>query len=192
MKFELPHLILASGSPRRAGLLEAVGWGFSKRSADIDESEIEGESPEGYVCRLARSKAEKIASEYSDALVLGADTTVVLEGQIIGKPLDLEDAAKMLKRLSGKWHDVLTGTALVKVAAGEKEARVAYERTRVKFRELNDSEIGFLVRFGEPMDKAGAYAVQAQAALFIERIDGDYWNVTGLPVHLVYRLWQEF
>ncbi|MDQ3798397.1 MAG: Maf family protein [Acidobacteriota bacterium] len=192
----LPKLILASGSPRRAEILTAVGWQFTKRVADIDESELPGETPENYVQRLAREKAEAVARLLSEqeenVLVLGADTTVVINDEIIGKPSDFAEAREMLGKLSGNRHDVLTGVALVKVSARQLETRVAFERTSVKFAEMSEAEIGFLVEKGEPLDKAGAYAVQAQAALFIEGIEGDYWNVVGLPVHLVYRLMLNF
>jgi len=181
---DLPKLILASGSPRRSEILNSVGWNFTKHSADIDESELEGESPENYVVRLAREKAEAVAGHYPDDIVLGADTTVVIDHQIIGKPLDLDDARRMLKMLSGKWHEVLTGVAIAK----KGETQSAMERTRVKFAAMNDAEIEFLTLNGNPLDKAGAYAVQAQAALFIEGIEGDYWNVVGLPIKLVYDL----
>src|SRR5215204_523568 len=189
---KLPKLILASASPRRAEILTSVGWKFTKDSADIDESERAGESPEDYVQRLAREKAEAVARKHTDAIVLGADTTVVIDHQIIGKPVDLTDAKRMLKMLSGNWHEVLTGVALVKTdpqsAIRNPKSVVAIQSTRVKFAEMSDEEIEFLAENGEPLDKAGAYAVQAQAALFIEGIEGDYWNVVGLPVSLVYEL----
>jgi septum formation protein len=184
----LPKLILASGSPRRAEILTSVGWAFEKQTADVDESVLPGETPEEYVCRLAREKAEAVAKRHENALVLGADTTVVINNEIIGKPVDMDDARQMLRKLSGNRHEVLTGAALTKVTAGNLETRVAYERTGVRFAEMTDVEIEFLVAKGEPLDKAGAYAVQAQAALFIEGIEGDYWNVVGLPVNLVYEL----
>jgi septum formation protein len=187
----LPKLILASGSPRRSEILTSVGWTFEKQSADVDESVLPGETPEEYVCRLAREKAEAVAKLHETALVLGADTTVVIDNEIIGKPVDLDDARQMLRKLSGNRHEVLTGVALAKISEGNLETRVAYERTGVKFSELTDAEIEFLVAKGEPLDKAGAYAVQAQAALFIEGIEGDYWNVVGLPVNLVYSLMQK-
>lgn len=180
----LPKLILASGSPRRAEILTSVGWEFIKDVPDIDESEREGESAADYVRRLAIEKASKTAERHSDIIVLGADTTVVLNGKIIAKPTDLEDARRMLKELSGNWHNVLTGIALVK----NGNVRSAVQSTNVKFVEMSDDEIELLVQKGEPLDKAGAYAVQAQAALFIEKIEGDYWNVVGLPVNLVYAL----
>ena len=181
-------LILASGSPRRAEILAAVGWKFEKEVADVDETEFPGEKPDEYVLRLAKIKAETVAANHENAFVLGADTIVVIDNQIIGKPKDFDDARRMLKMLSGNWHEVLTGVALVKVSEGNSEIRVDLQRTRVKFAEMNDEEIQFLVEKGEPLDKAGAYAVQAQAALFIEEIAGDYWNVVGLPINLVYNL----
>ena len=181
---KLPELILASGSPRRAEILAAVGWTFTKDVPDIDESERPGESAEDYVVRLARTKAEEIARGHKGRIVLGADTTVVIGGQIIGKPADYADAERMIRLLSGNWHDVLTGIAVV--ADGTTLSDI--QRTRVKFAPMTDAEIRFLVEEGDPLDKAGAYAVQAQAALFIEGIEGDYWNVVGLPVRLVYEL----
>ncbi len=141
--------------------------------------------------RLAREKAETVAANYENALVLGADTIVVIENRIIGKPKDFDDARQMLKMLSGNWHEVLTGAALVKFTGGKFESKVDLQRTRVKFAELSEAEIEFLVEKGEPLDKAGAYAVQAQAALFIEEIQGDYWNVVGLPINLIYKLLKE-
>ena len=180
----LPKLILASASPRRAEILTAVGWEFEKQITDIDESVIEGETPEDYVQRLAAEKARVIAEKNADALVLGADTTVVIDEKIIGKPADFDEAGEMLKILSGNWHDVLTGVSIVK----NSETLVDFQRTSVKSAEMNDAEIEFLVQKGKPLDKAGAYAVQEQAALFIEKIEGDYWNVVGLPVNMVYSL----
>jgi septum formation protein len=184
----LPKLILASGSPRRSEILSAVGWEFEKDVPEIDEAILNGESPEEYVVRLARSKAVAIAERHPGRIVLGADTTVVIGGEIIGKPMDISGAERMIRMLSGNWHDVLTGIA---VAANGKTVD-DIQRTRVKFAPMNDEEIKFLVEKGDPLDKAGAYAVQAQAALFIEGIEGDYWNVVGLPVRLVYTLVSRF
>lgn len=184
---KLPKIILASGSPRRSEILNSVGWEFEKDVPDVDESERNGESAADYVRRLAEEKAAKIAERHKDIMVLGADTTVVLDGKIIAKPTDLDDARRMLKELSGNWHEVLTGVAIVK----NNDVRSAVQSTRVKFDEMRDDDIELLVQKGEPLDKAGAYAVQAQAALFIEKIEGDYWNVVGLPVNLVYKLVRE-
>jgi septum formation protein len=195
----LPKLILASASPRRAEILRSVGWEFTKDVADIDETELPGEMPDDYVQRLAREKAEAVARKYESAIVLGADTIVVIDDRIIGKPKDLADARRMLGLLSGNWHEVLTGVAIVQkiekppqvsgVTFGFADTTIVdFQKTRVKFAEMSEKEINFLVEKGAPLDKAGAYAVQAQAALFIEEIQGDYWNVVGLPVSLVYRL----
>jgi septum formation protein len=164
--------------------MNSVGWEFIKAVPDIDESEIVGEPADVYVQRLAREKAEAVAASHPGQIVLAADTTVVIDGRIIGKPLDVEDARRMLEMLSGNWHEVLTGIAVMKNGSAE----VGLQRTRVKFASMNENEINFLVAEGDPLDKAGAYAVQAQAALFIEGIEGDYWNVVGLPIHLVYEL----
>lgn len=184
---ELPKLVLASSSPRRIEILTSVGWQFKHEAADIDEDVKGGESPTVYVERLAREKAETVARGRSNEMVLGADTTVVVRGQMLGKPVDIDDARRMLRALAGDWHEVLTGIAVV----SEGITRTAIQVTRVKFSEMTAAEIDFLAERGDPLDKAGAYAVQAQAALFIEKIDGDYWNVVGLPVSLVYRLIME-
>jgi septum formation protein len=181
---KLPPLVLASGSPRRAEILNSVGWEFTKAVPDVDESERSGEAPEDYVQRLAVEKAAAVSHLHPGSVVLAADTTVVVDKRILGKPIDLDDARRMLRELSGRWHDVLTGVAVVKNGSPS----VGIERTGVKFVEMAEREIEFLARMGDPLDKAGAYAVQAQAALFIEAIRGDYWNVVGLPVSLVYRL----
>lgn len=181
---ELPKLVLASGSPRRVEILRSVGWDFTKDSPDIDESRLPNELPSDYVRRLAKEKAETIAARHPNEIVLGADTTVVIGGEIIGKPTDLEDARRMVAMLSGNWHEVLTGVAIVR----NGNSSLGLQSTRVKFISMSDTEIDFLVEKGDPLDKAGAYAVQAQAALFIEAIEGDYWNVVGLPISLVYRM----
>lgn len=180
----LPRLVLASGSPRRAEIMNSVGWTFIKSVPDVDESVIDGEEPEDYVQRLAGEKALAVASSHPGEIILAADTTVVIDGEIIGKPIDLDDARAMISKLSGNWHEVLTGVAV----ARNGDERIGMQRTRVKFAPMTDAEIDFLVEKGDPLDKAGAYAVQAQAALFIEGIEGDYWNVVGLPISLVYRL----
>lgn len=180
----LPKLVLASGSPRRAEIMNAVGWEFTKDVPDIDESQRDGEDADTYVRRLAREKAEAVAAAHPKQIVLAADTTVVIDHQIIGKPTDLEDARRMLRMLSGNWHEVFTAIAVMKNGRTE----VGLQRTRVKFATMTEDEIDFLVIDGDPLDKAGAYAVQAQAALFIEGIEGDYWNVVGLPIGLVYEM----
>jgi len=181
---ELPKLVLASGSPRRAEILRSVGWEFVKNAPDVDESLLDGESPEDYVARLAVEKAQVVAASHPGEIVLGADTTVVVNGEIIGKPEDLEDACRMIEMLKDNSHEVLTGVAVVRNGS----VSTGLQRTRVDFSQMSEAEITFLVEKGDPLDKAGAYAVQAQAALFIEGIEGDYWNVVGLPIGLVYRL----
>ena len=184
------RLVLASASPRRAEILRAVGWEFEVAAANVDESARDGETPAAYVERLAREKAGAVAGTRLFGLVLGADTVVVADEHVLGKPRDAEDARRMLRLLRGRWHEVLTGVALVR--AEDSRAVVAHERTRVRFAEMTDEEIDWYVATGEPADKAGAYAVQGRAALFVEGIEGDYWNVVGLPVRLVYRLAGEF
>jgi septum formation protein len=181
---ELPKLVLASGSPRRAEILRSVGWDFVNDVPDVDESELQGEGPEDYVVRLAATKAGAVAARHPDEIVLGADTTVVIGDEIVGKPTDLADARRMIEMLKGDSHEVLTGVAVVKNGS----TITGLQRTRVDFSRMSEAEINFLVETGNPLDKAGAYAVQAQAALFIEGIEGDYWNVVGLPIGLVYRI----
>ena len=188
----MKKLLLASGSPRRAEILRAVGWPFEAFVTHIDETLLAGERAEDAVKRLALEKAEAAAAaqQQTQLLVLGADTTVVVDAEILAKPQDDGDARRMLRLLSGRWHDVLTGVALVRTGS-EGLRTVAYERTQVRFGAMSDEEIDWYVKSGESMDKAGAYAVQGRAALFIEEIRGDYWNVVGLPVRLVYKLIKE-
>jgi len=164
--------------------LNSVGWSFSKAVPDIDESERPGELPEDYVQRLAAEKAAVAARNFPGEIVLAADTTVVIDDQIIGKPADIDDAKRMIGLLSGRRHEVLTGVAIARNGV----SKVGMQRTGVIFNKMTEQEIDFLAERGDPLDKAGAYAVQAQAALFIERIEGDYWNVVGLPISLVYRM----
>lgn len=183
-------LVLASSSPRRTEILTAVGWPFEAQAAHIDETRLEGEPPEDFVSRLAREKAERVAGARLFGLVLGADTTVVVDGHILEKPRDEEDARRMLKLLSERWHEVLTGVALVSAESGRVASGL--ERTRVRFAAMTDEEIAWHVETGSVLDKAGAYAIQGRAALFIEGIEGDYWNVVGLPVRLVYELARKF
>jgi septum formation protein len=180
-------LVLASASPRRRELLAQAGFAFSVRAAEIPEDPHANEDPIAYVTRLAREKAEavfrQISSEESapPQVVLGADTTVTLDNQILGKPADASDAARMLRLLSGRTHLVMTGVAVVT----PQNAEVAAEVTAVRFLTLSDREIEDYVATGEPMDKAGAYAIQGRAARWIPRIEGCYFNVVGLPLALV-------
>jgi len=185
-------LVLASASPRRRELLSQAGFSFEVHPTQIPEDPIPGENPVAYVTRLAREKAEAVYAEITKAAaseqrasaalqVLGADTTVTLDDQILGKPADSADAARMLRLLSGRTHRVITGVALVTANSTE----VASETTTVQFLALSDEEIAAYIATGEPMDKAGAYAIQGHAARWIPRIDGDYFNVVGLPIALV-------
>lgn len=178
------RLILASGSPRRAELLRAAGIPFDVFPVDVEERFRTGENPEHAVARLAEAKAVAAAASHPDAAVLGADTTVVVRGEALAKPADNEDAARMLRMLSGCSHDVLTGVCLL--SQGRRLVHV--EPTRVRMAQLGESEIAWYVSTGEPFDKAGGYAVQGLASRFIEGIDGSYSNVVGLPISRVYEL----
>ncbi len=184
----LPRLILASSSPRRRELLETAGWDILVEAAHVDESLLPGESPKPYVGRLAREKALAVAHRHAgeSALVLGADTTVACQGEILGKPGDPEEARRMLRTLSGNIHDVHTGVCLTDTEG--RFERWAVETTQVWFARLSDAEIEAYLDSGEPFDKAGAYAIQGRAAQFIPRIEGSWSNVVGLPLHLV-RAW---
>jgi septum formation protein len=177
--------VLASASPRRAELLGNAGFTFSIEPADVDETPADGERPEEYVRRIAREKALKVSAAHPNGtLVLGADTTVVVNGVILGKPQDDEDAARMLQSLSGVVHEVLTGVALVS-AGGVEEA---LQRTRVRLLPLSSEEIAWYIATGEPAGKAGAYAIQGRAARFVDWIEGSWSNVVGLPVATVYQM----
>ena len=175
------NLILASRSPRRSELLAAAGISFEVLAADLDETPHANEAPEAYVERLAIEKARAVLALRPGATVLGADTTVVIDGLILGKPENDADATDMLRRLRGRAHDVFTGVAIVSDAG----VRSAVERTRVWFDPLTDEDISWYVASGEPVDRAGAYAIQGLASRFIPRIEGSYTNVVGLPVALV-------
>jgi septum formation protein len=179
-------LILASASPRRAEILRTVGWQFEALPADIDESRSAGEDAVTYVERVAWAKAEGAALRVPGSTILGADTVVVIENEILGKPRDDEDARRMLRLLRDRWHQVLTGVALINGEAAS--AKVAHEVTEVRFAAMSEDEIGWYVATGEPRDKAGAYAIQGQGARFIKEIRGDYFNIVGLPVRLLYEL----
>lgn len=179
-------LILASASPRRAELLTNAGFSFTVQPADVDETPLEGENPEEYVLRVARAKAQTVAASCrkSGNIVLGADTTVVVEGQILAKPADRDDAIRMLKSLSGRVHDVFTGIALVSDEAELTEV----VGTRVRLLPITDDEIIWYVETGEAEGKAGAYGIQGRAARFIDRIEGSWSNVVGLPIATVHQM----
>ncbi len=176
--------VLASQSPRRKQLLERLDLAFEVHPSDADETLPPDISPEDAVRLLAKQKAEAVAPKHPDALTLGADTIVVLNGDVLGKPTDTSEAIAMLERLSGRSHTVHTGLALV--YAGR--TITAHEATEVTFALLTDEEIAAYVQTGSPMDKAGAYGIQDDlGALFVERVRGDYYNVVGLPLHRLYR-----
>jgi septum formation protein len=200
-------LVLASASPRRQELLRNAGISFTVHPADIDEKQIPGESAVDCAERLAREKALAVWRVRPQDLVLGADTIVAVDDAILGKPRNAEDAARMLRMLSGRVHRVITGVCLVKpvlsseypvpsviVAGGDEDAdktrkvTIASEMTLVTMSEISDEEIRAYVASGEPMDKAGAYAIQGMASRWIPRIEGDYSNVVGLPVALVWKM----
>ena len=197
-------LVLASASPRRRELLTQAGFSFQVHPAHLPEEPNPGEDPIAYVTRLAREKAQAVFDELTAAsaahreagsaaaqeieglegeplVVLGADTTVTLDNHILGKPADAADAARMLRLLSGRTHQVITGVALVTASSAEAAAEV----TAVRFLTISDEEIAAYIATGEPMDKAGAYAIQGRAARWIPRIEGCYFNVVGLPIALV-------
>lgn len=180
-------LILASQSPRRKQLLTNAGFEFTVRTADVDETPKPHENPEDYVQRLAREKAAAVACAPGE-IVLGADTAVVVKGEILGKPRDALDAARMLAALQGRKHEVLTGVCL---RSTDKTCH-DYASTEVWFLPMNEADIQDYVRSGEPLDKAGGYAIQGLASKFIERIHGPYSNVVGLPVSLVWRMLRAF
>ena len=175
-------LVLASASPRRREILDLAGIPCSVRPADVDESRSAGETPGDYVRRLAEAKARAV--QQPGETVLGADTVVVTGGRMLGKPRDAADALRMLGLLSGRVHEVITGVCLLR----DEDCQTVSETTKVTFSELSDSEIATYVATGEPLDKAGAYGIQGGASKFIERIDGCYFNVVGLPIARVYRL----
>jgi septum formation protein len=179
-------LVLASKSPRRQQILRDAGITFVVRSADVPEVRRPGESPADYVRRLAQQKAFAVTMA-PDEVVLGADTVVVVEGQVLEKPADARDAMRMLALLSGREHEVITGICLRSDARKIVDAAT----TRVRFVPLTREEMEAYVASGEPMDKAGAYAIQGLASKFIDRIEGSYSNVVGLPMALVYRLLKE-
>ena len=171
-------MILASRSPRRAELLAAAGIPFEVLAIDVDETPIAGEDPKAYVLRLAIDKASRVAAVRPGEVVLGADTTVVIDGRILGKPADAAEAVEMLRMLRGRMHEVFTGVAIVDGSG----VRSAVDTTRVWFDAMTDEDISAYVASGEPLDRAGAYAIQGLASRFIPRIEGSYTNVVGLPV----------
>ncbi|MDO3410184.1 Maf family protein [Saccharibacillus sp. CPCC 101409] len=185
-------LLLASGSPRRRELLALLGLPFEVRVSDADESTPEEWTPERIVTELARRKAEAVAAaaDASGAVVIGSDTIVVLDGTVLGKPEDGRQAAEMLRSLSGRTHDVYTGVACIGIPDGRIFSD--FSRSRVTMREIRETEIEAYIASGEPMDKAGSYAVQGLGAVFIERIEGDYHAIMGLPLNLLHGMLEQF
>jgi septum formation protein len=181
-----PVLVLASASPRRRQLLASLGLHPEIRPAHIDESARDGERPVEYVARVAREKAEAVAAP--GELVLAADTTVRLGERLLGKPANPAEARSMLAAIAGREHEVLTGVALLE--AGGKPATVV-ESTRVRMAPMSEEEIRWYAETGEPLDKAGSYAIQDLGSLFVDAIDGNYTNVVGLPLPAVYRLFDD-
>ena len=178
---KIPRLILASVSPRRAALLSQIGLTFEVYPSDIQESEHnDNMSPAVVTQKLASLKASAVAKRYTDGVVIGADTLVCLDNELLGKPLDDEHAMQMLTRLSGRCHNVVTGVSLINLKEGQEKTWA--EVTQVYFREIQKEEIENYIKCGEPADKAGAYGIQGKGAAFVKRIDGCYFNVVGLPL----------
>lgn len=177
------RLILASRSPRRLEILRTVGIEPEVRVSEVDERSLPPAAPAEYATELARRKAAAVAEGMREGLVLGADTVVVLDREILGQPDDRAEALQMLRDLSGRSHEVVTGVCLIDAATGRAECGA--ETTRVRFKELAEAEIVWYVDSGEPMDKAGAYGIQGRAGIFVAGIEGCYFNVVGLPLHRV-------
>lgn len=184
------RLILASASPRRRELLQRIGLNFEVRPSQVDENNFRDLPPAARVEHLALAKARAVAQACKEGLVIGADTIVVCRGQVLGKPASAAEAAAMLSFLSGRTHTVYTGVAVVRAPGGEE--KFTHSRTEVTFRHLDPAIISAYVATGEPLDKAGAYGIQGRGALLVERINGDYFNVVGLPLVKVVELLEEF
>ncbi len=182
----MKRLVLASKSPRRREILTNAGLEFELRTADVEEIPQPGETPVDYVRRLCSSKAAAVPAS-GDEVVLGADTIVVADGRILEKPVDAADAARMLRLLSGRTHEVITGICL---RHGDGEQIVDHALTLVRVAEMSEDEIAWYVASGEPMDKAGAYGIQGKMSRWVEGIDGCYLNVVGLPLSLFYKHWK--
>lgn len=179
----MTQLILASGSPRRKELLEQIGVSFTVKVSHADETIPSGMTPEEAVMHLASIKAVAVAANHKDSFIIGADTVVILDGEILGKPKDSKEAKRMLQSLSGRTHAVCTGVAIRR----GKDEYLFYEKTNVTFWELTEEEINGYLETGEPFDKAGAYGIQGAGAILVKKIDGDYFSVVGLPISSLYR-----
>lgn len=177
-------LLLASSSPRRSELLKQAGYEFTVEPADVNENFLHGTPPMQIVEQLSARKAQAVAKQHPEAVVLGADTIVVLKGRILGKPKDAEAAKAMLKLLSGNVHQVYTGYTVI----SGKKLVCGHECTSVEFYPLSQAEIDSYTATEEPLDKAGAYGIQGRGALFVKRINGDYYNIVGLPIAKIHRI----
>ena len=185
-----PRIVLASSSPRRKELLLQIGLSFTVAPEDIDENVLPGEQPEAYAARVALDKARIASQRAGEGVIIAADTIVVIGDSILGKPADAHDAKRMLAMLSGKEHRVVTALAVMDATTAKSVTRTSV--TKVWFRDLSDREITDYVATGEPLDKAGAYGIQERGALLVERIEGCYSNVVGLPLSLLGELLREF
>ena len=186
MSGQKTKFILASASPRRVEIMKTLGLDFEAAAPDIVEEQLDGEAPADFVVRSARAKVDAVASRVESGVVIGADTVVVIDGRPLGKPASPDDAREMLRLLSGRWHAVMTGLAVRDVEGAREVAE--HDKTLVRFRDLTDEEIDAYVATEEPLDKAGAYAIQGRGMLFVEEIAGNYQNVVGLPAPLLQRL----
>lgn len=183
------ELILASASPRRSELLAMTGMRFKVYPADVDETLLQGWTEMEAVMELAVRKAKYVAPVFPESIILSADTMVFCSGELLGKPIDEKDAVRMLKALSGKEHEVLTGLCLLDTE--KNRSVVCFEQTKVRFRDLAEEDIAYYLLSGEPFDKAGAYAIQGKASMFIESIQGCYFNIVGLPLFRLGQALQE-
>jgi septum formation protein len=184
----MKKIILASKSPRRKQILQQVGLEFTVEVSDFDEAQVKFKTPEDLVEKLSLEKAKVIAGKNPDAIIIGADTTVIYKNEIIGKPTSKQDAVRILKLLSGNIHEVVTGFTVI----SDKKSITKHVTSKVKFKKLSEVEIKAYVATGEPMDKAGGYGIQDKGGLFIENIQGDYFNVVGLPIFAVSEALKQF
>ncbi|WP_261665741.1 Maf family protein, partial [Fusobacterium necrophorum] len=188
--YKMETIILASKSPRRKEILEMLDWNFEVCSQETEEVFDEEKSIEENMQRIAMQKAKAVIEGHENSLILACDTMVVVENKIFGKPKNIEEAKAMLKSLSGKYSYVYSAVALLHVTKGLKKSFV--EKTKIYFREISEEEMEKYIATGEPMDKAGAYAIQGKASIFIQKIEGDYWNVVGLPIARIYQTLKEW
>jgi len=185
----LPQIVLVSASPRRQAILRKLGIPFLTAPANVDEESIPFATPRELALKAAYTKVMARAHEWPNSILIGCDTVVALDGRVYGKPRDAEDACRMLRELSGRRHSVISGLA---IKATPSSVHLDAEESFVTFRELSDDEILSYIESGEPMDKAGAYAIQGLASKFITKVDGDYWNVVGLPIDKLLSVLEQF